>query len=688
MPDFVARSLSKPERVCILFNMVGGEINPHPIRLLFNYWELRPSCIGGKLDELAAAGVNELTSFVPWQAVESDISHSLMRFIQAATERKICVHLILSPEVGIAFPHSGVAKDLISKPENTALDCDSKPITVTLPPNFMRVPSLHSSDVTKRLNAYLSRMDAFFAELGRAQPQSVHYLKLVLTGSFWKYYRSSARCGASFVAGAGGDFSNPASVAYRQCVEQFYSHREFSDPTPLAANRWKTRAMEAINRKWFSQQSEEVFRARTFQMLRRKSAGLDVSEIELFTPESDPSFAYSRLLQVGCGGHADFGRLSRGVDEMCARMNTGSEKVAPPFVHWSALGGYASLSDSERQFLLLKSLLLLGASGGGVLLSEEEWFEFSQSFRTRAEVFARAIQHGDLRLGTRVAYLAPHLWSECGPLWDEIYLRVGPGARISASISAVSSDPDCPLVIVDPEVVLTRERVLRLTGAARAGKIVVLPRSPYYTEAARQELEQIAAQTRKIEINLGLTYRLHPWGDGKIVIYDLPERDAMTAQASNAWQTFATAMLSVAEVQNACRLSDSRLSIVPLETRTDGVALFVLNASHRPVGADILFQEKVAVSDLALKLAAQWAENGMMRGSLKEEAPADPAVRFALEVPACGILPLSVEGLSRSVASERLSAARASEQTRAAVAHAAEAELPGLNETDVEGPWN
>ena len=70
----------------------------------------------------------------------------------------------------------------------------------------------------------------------------------------------------------------------------------------------------------------------------------------------------------------------------------------------------------------------------------------------------------------------------------------------------------------------------------------------------------------------------------------------MAGEALSSWQTFLTAMLSVAEVQGYCRLSDSRLSVIPLEKKGQGLGLFVLNSTRRPVAADIIFQEEVSVS--------------------------------------------------------------------------------------------
>src|SRR4051794_13708672 len=121
--------------------MMGGDVNPYPILLLVNYWEMRPSKMGVKLDELQRKGVQQFAALIPWQAVEADISHTLTRFLQAASERRMKVFLILSPEVGVHYPNSGLPKDVISRKENMALHCQNGKLVVNLPPNTFTLPS-------------------------------------------------------------------------------------------------------------------------------------------------------------------------------------------------------------------------------------------------------------------------------------------------------------------------------------------------------------------------------------------------------------------------------------------------------------------------------------------------------------------------------------------------------------------
>lgn len=627
-----------------------GSPAPLPIQLVLNYWEKRPSQIRARLDELIRHGITHFATFVPWQAVESDISHTLTRFLTMTSERRMSVSLILTPEVGVHYPNSGLPKNVISRKDNMAHHCDSGSVTMNTAPGAFALPSYFAPEFNKRYYSFLSRMDSYLADLNRSQSELLRGVSVILSGSFWKYYRSPRAAAHAPFGGPAGDYSGNATLAYRQRVEQFFNQKEFADPTPSASNRWKTRNMEDINRRWFYQQSEDVHRHRTFQHLRKKSSFVPLGEIEMHAPEADPSLFYSQAIQQLTGGAADFARLSRLVDEYGARAGMACEGPSAPYIHWCGLGGFRSLTDSERQFLVLKSLLLTAGQGGGIFIDVSDWLSFSPSFRARTESLARSVAHQDLRLQNRALYLAPHLWSSAGTLWEELQQKLGSGARMVASLDLVLRERRARLAVVDPQCILTREAIAKLAAWAQSGRVAVLPRSALYTESARAELEQLLSGTKRIEIDLGLPYRLHALGDGKLIIYDMPEGIGFQKESLASWQTFLTAILSVAEVQSYCRLSDGRLAVVPMEKRGGGLGVFVLNGSRRKVSGDLIFAGAVTVSDLAVALSAQAGRGG---GST-------PANRFSLEVPPCGIFPLAVDGLGLQPtdADERMLAAQ------------------------------
>lgn len=674
--------------------MVGGQINSaprsaasFPIQLLVNYWEIVPSQMAAKLEVLYRAGVKHIATFVPWQAVESDISHSLTRFLQAVADRKMTVSLIVTPELGVHFTSSGLPKDVMNRTDTVAQHFQKGPVQISLAPNSFHLPSLLSPEFTKRYYSFLSRIDNLLYDFEKTQGRSLDNVTLVMTGGFWKYYRSPVASATGAYSGIAGDYSNNGGVVYRQAVEDFYSQPEFNDPNPAAAQRWKTQAMDEVNRRWFHQHSEAVFRNRTLQFVRKRVSSVQLREIELFTPEADPALAYSFFLNAVSGCGSDFARLS-GVLEDSAKMSTmAGFAPAVSCVHWSSLGGFKSLADTEKQFLILKSLLMMGPQGGGVLLDEAEWFSLSRSFRTHVEAFAEAIGNGDLTLKAKALYLCPHLWSGPTAFWSEISKKAGLAATKLASLELALQNEDARLLMLDPAFIITRDVVRKLVQwASNQGKVLVLPRSTLYTESARSALELIASGSTRIEMQLGVSYRILPLGEGKLVIYDAPEKAFTQEMNAPEWRNFISAVLALSEIEPECQSSDSRVSLIQLERKDQSSGLFVLNGSHRPVTADVIFPVDVSVSDLALEVRRNLSE------TLEPAAAAASARRFSLDVPACGILPLAIDRVGLGTLSEQKAADQLSRLGRDNAAAAAANELPGLGLSDLgtEGgvSWN
>ena len=122
----------------------------HPIQLLVRYWEIQPSQMGAYLDDLLEKGVSRVASFVPWQAFESDISHSLLRFLQAAFERDFDVALFIFPEPGVHYPYASFPKDLVVQSEHLARNSNGEEFYAHIPPTAFCLPSPFSPEFSKR----------------------------------------------------------------------------------------------------------------------------------------------------------------------------------------------------------------------------------------------------------------------------------------------------------------------------------------------------------------------------------------------------------------------------------------------------------------------------------------------------------------------------------------------------------
>lgn len=587
--------------------------------------------MGAHLNELMRQGVTSLASFVPWQAVESDIAHTLPRFLQAVADRKMTVSLILTPEVAVHYPNSGLPKDLVAKNEEHARHSQNGPVVISLPPRSYALPSLSSPEFSKRYHNFLTRMDGIFSNIAKNHPQVINHITVSLTGSFWKYYRSPVLSQRDTFGECTGDYSTAGALSYRQKVEHFFSQREFVEPNPANASRWKARTMDEVNRKWFYQHAEESFRHRSTQMLRRRATAahgaVKIEQLELFAPEADPSVSYAHFLELMTGQGGSFSKLSALLDDSASRASCVEDMACGSFIHWSGLGAFGALSDAERQFLFLKSLLLMGGSGGGVLIDESEWFEFSQNFRAKAERMARMVSQNELRIRTEALFLAPHLWSSTGPVWRDLHEAAGPRARMIASLDRLPHEQDAKLLVVDPSVILTSSTIQRILNWGREGRVIVLPRNSIYTQAATLELAVLLNSEKTIAMDLGISYELYQHNGGKVILYETP-----SAQSAAAWKAFVRTLLSLAEIRGQIQQSaqatggKDRLGMLSMERRGGGIGLFILNEEPRPVSSELEFNQEVTIADLV---------------SLQKSTP-EPASRFALEVPPFGILPVAV----------------------------------------------
>jgi hypothetical protein len=178
-------------------------------------------------------------------------------------------------------------------------------------------------------------------------------------------------------------------------------------------------------------------------------------------------------------------------------------------------------------------------------------------------------------------------------------------------------------------MVLSREAVLKLIALAQAGKVVALSRSPLFTEAARNELERVCFGVRKLDIDLGLSYRLHVLGRGRLVLFDLPAQEVPSASL----RTFVKALLAISEIDAVFEKAPEGLEFILLHKRLGGMGLFVLNTRNERVAAEIALREEAYISDLGRALA----------GSAPPDRETSIETRvLPLEFSPLGVVPLSL----------------------------------------------
>jgi hypothetical protein len=639
-----------------------GKTAIYPLQILVNYWELKPQRLSAKLNQLMRQGVTHIASFVPWQVAENDISHSLTKFLQMLADRKMSATLILSPEVGVHAPYCGVPKDIAKNSGIHARNRDEQPATVVLPPRIFGLPTLHSKELTNRYHAFLTKIDGLIGDLGRSQPELLESLQLVLTGSFFKYYRPASGSQLAAFRGQNGDRSNAAELAFRSELDHYANLREFAAGAQGIAP--KAKENEGIFRAQFQQNAEELFRISQSRQVRKRSVGVDVVQAELFTPEADPSLAYSNLFQLTTRGIADFPALDRMIAEAATRQAMVGEARAAPVLHWTGFGPFTRLTDSEKQYLILKSLLLLGSRGGGILLDEEEWFSLSNAFRKRTELFAETLLARELELETKAFCLTGHLWSDgkatdaatkeaTSLFWPELRLALDTQARLIASPEALAWEEEAKIVFVEPNVILTIEKWRKLVAWAEAGRVLVLSKHQPMSGAVRADFEGAIRTRPKLDLNIGTRYFVYTAGEGKIVQFEPIAAGTAAARVASDWKQFVSSMLSLAHATPEMGVNDPRIDLVclkrGLETGSGRAGLFVFNGSRASVAAEIRFENEVTISDLSAVLSRH---NGNEVGGAEDDAA--ESNRFELETPPCGVLPISVTGLGEAGREKRI----------------------------------
>jgi hypothetical protein len=612
--------------------------------------------MGPMLDQFVRDGVRSIATFVPWQAAEADISHLLPRFLAEAIQRKLSVSLILTPEPGMNYPNAGVPKSLLQKAENRAKDAHEQGFPQALPPGFYELASLSSAEIIKRWHGTLGRVDAILADLEKTHPHAGEFIQTVITGSLWKYYRSPEVAAVAPFAGEGVDLSAASRTQMRGRLEQTLSSREFLDGVGASKEEvihWKSKALERVHERWLSQQNEEVFRNRAAQVVGRRSRSFTVVQSDMISPEADPAVFTQQLLNAAGVPGKSFSGLSRALDASLERLAAAGTEVsgeAPAWVHWSGLGGFGTLADSEKQFLILKSLLNAGTRGGCVIVDEAEWSQLSSGFRARCDALAWSLGTGDLQVRERALYLTPHLWSQPSGAWKVLKRALGAEVRLVASLDLALSRPGVRALFVDPLWIFNRETMMRLLEWSGDGRVLVLPKNAIATAPARRMLEEAmrGSAARAIKISQGVPCDIHPAGTGRVILAEWSESNAALGKAGSGYSeaeltTFVEGLLSLSELKPLCQVTDIRVSLIPARRVDSGVGLFILNGHSGVVQADLQFNEPVLISEFSALLQPP-GSRPKGGGADPQEPEIAPASTFSLDVPPRGVLPLAVFG--------------------------------------------
>ena len=152
--------------------------------VLVNYWEIKPTQYEQVLADLALKEISTVAAFVPWNHAETDIYHSLKKFLRAAYATNLKVKLFVMPELGLNYPSVGIPKDLLQSNSNLAVDKRGQIIYNLAAPNIFPLPSFYSPEVIKRFGNFLIKVAGVLGELSAEFHQS-EFCDLYISNTFF-----------------------------------------------------------------------------------------------------------------------------------------------------------------------------------------------------------------------------------------------------------------------------------------------------------------------------------------------------------------------------------------------------------------------------------------------------------------------------------------------------------------------
>lgn len=517
--------------------MSHGERKIFPVQVVISYWEIQPARIGAYLDRLVENGARHFAALIPWRLFESDITHSLHRFIGAVADRNLTLSLVVTPELGLHYPLSGFPRELVNGSDAEATSSAGDPVTITLPPGSFTLPSLHHPETQKRYQSYISRLSSFLADLSHGKGEWASKTTLIVGGSLWKSYRSPWGSAGHAFGTTCGDRSRASTLAFQQHLDRFLSGVD-TDP------ELKGGAYEEPHRRAFDAECESVFRRKTMHALHRRDLTMSVRELELHVPDSDPSLSLSQLAR-GFTGASGVKALSSLIEEIGLREGAGAEEAAPPAVYFSSMGGFSRLSDQDRQFLILKSLLFLGTRGGSVWLDSEDWLRATPAFRSKLDRFGKSIQDGGLRRFPKARYVVPQLWSRPDQGWECLHSHLGADASLLQYGEDRLKSVDASLLLVDRSLFLSRDKMASLLrwlddSPADSSRVLALPKTPFMTEGALTELKRFTGDSERMDLQKGFAFRLYRKREREalLVFFDPPEILSTREELEKGWTPF------------------------------------------------------------------------------------------------------------------------------------------------------
>ena len=590
------------------------------LQVVIDFWKYKPQALEQSIQEWVADGLSEITTFVPWSLLESDVTHQLYRFALCVVESGLRLNLIVTPEVGLDLPNSGLPKEWGGAGSVSTRSAAGRPIPVVMGPNAYALPSLLDAEVSRRYQNYLKKLDSLLGDLYRANPECAHWIELWVGSSFFSLY--DRNCSVATGTQASGE------------IEAWLNAGEFARETEEIKAKMRERHSDYLRGTFISSQCDQ-FRHKTTLALNKKKLGFKFRQLRTITPEAlpvlQPLQALSAMDPYAVGESVALERFLEVVDQETKNLESVGNQLVPPVLHWTGLGIFHRLSDSEKQHLLLRSILKAAPLGGGVLVSWSEWRGLSKGFKNRIRSLGVMASQGELTDSVDVVYwTAAHGGSELCEYAEEIKAKIPEQCAWINEPSRAQVRRDAKLLIVDSSCLIGKSHIDELLSFAQGGRVVAIPapndlKNSMSVLAKRLLIEKLKSAAC-VSLNHGCALQVFAFGAGEVVLYDSPKESADPLFAS---------LFNLAKISCLSSTSDIRLELLYLKKSQSesNYAVFIMNRTSAAVSGDLRFTADVSISDLAFGHTPHPENTGDGTAWAK---------KFALDVPPYGILPVEV----------------------------------------------
>lgn len=587
--------------------------------VLLNYWELKPSTYESKLHELALKDVRVVSAFVPWAHVETDIYHSLKKFVRAAWSVKLNVRLFVMPELGVNYPNAGFPKDLLGNISNLAVDRLGRVIYNHAAPNIFPLPSFSSPEVLKRFGNYLIKVGSILGEVFQETGTS-EFCEIVVSNALFNYYRSHG-----LRLGEHGDYSAAHVMAFRDFLDREY--RASNGASTSDGDQFKMQAYEGFNRHRFFTHIERLLREKTDMVFARKNSSCSVRHVDLFNPECDPDAVYQGLL-------SEIFEFRPSMERYYESIIAGGYRTEAIYLGNS--GMFRRFSDQEKSFLMLAALI----HSGELSVMAEELFRLSPNFQRKLRTLMAALEEKNFVRQTRVSYISASKFSMEDYSFGAL-AKMAPGVMsVVPGLESHRRQLSERLVFMDPKSVIRLVELVQLLSLAQTGKVVAIPLPmstvANYTADAISHLEKFKKGRVAMRLNIGTAYDVYEYHLGHVVFYN-PQIFWTDAEKTDCPRFF-QALLGLADVGSLCNVSDRRVHVAGYASNDDSSQrlLFLINPTQENLEVKIEFTETVSLAALP-------------QGGATGDHPT-PIVgkSFELGVPALGVLSVQLNHASQT----------------------------------------